>query len=203
MTAALALAVHLVLPLAASATPPAEGLERSKAVVLAFLKVPPKPGPARDQAFAALDGFLDLDGMVAAAIAPRKDKLTPAELKRFQSRFRELLRAVAYTDSGDFFRSAKLGWGTPRADGDDAVVPTKVSVPKEDLETELEWRWRKVGGVAKLVDVAFEGDSLVKDYQNQIARVVDKSGGAGLLKVLDEKWAELSAPAKPAAGAKK
>jgi ABC-type transporter MlaC component len=191
-TVALSLAVSLALPLAQGATTPAEGLERSKAVVQAFLKVPAKPGPARDQAFAALDGFLDLDGMVAAAIAPRKDKLTPAELKRFQSRFRELLRLVAYTDSGEFFRTAKLTWGAGKPDGEDALVPTQVSVPKEDLETDLEWRWRKVGGAVKLVDVNFEGDSLVKDYQNQIARIVDKNGAAGLLKVIDEKWAELT-----------
>ena len=195
-TVALTLAVSLLLPLAQGATPPAEALDRSKAVVQAFLKVPAKPGPAREQAFAALDGFLDLDGMVSAAIAPRKDKLTPAELKRFQSRFRELLRLVAYTDSGDFFRTAKLAWGAPRADAEDALVPTKVSVPAEDLETELEWRWRRVGNAVKLVDVNFEGDSLVKDYQNQIARIVDKSGGAGLLKLLDEKWAELGGAKK-------
>ena len=45
------------------------------------------------------------------------------------------------------------------------------------------------------MDVAFEGDSLVKDYQNQIARLVDKRGGAGLLQVLDEKYAQLTAGA--------
>ena len=48
----------------------------------------------------------------------------------------------------------------------------------------------------RIVDVSFEGDSLVKDYQNQIARVVDKQGGAGLLKVLDEKHAQLTGGAK-------
>ena len=198
MTAvAVALVVSLTLPLAQGAAPaPSAALDRSKGVVAAFLKVPAKAGPARDQAFKDLDGFLDLEGMVASAIDPRKDKLSAAERGRFQKRFRDLLRVVAYTDSGDFFRSAKLTWGSPRVDGEDALVPCKVVVPAEDLQTELEFRWRQVGGAVRIVDVAFEGDSLTKDYQNQIARIVDKNGGAGLLKVLDEKWAEVSGSKK-------
>lgn len=189
---AAALALSSTLALAAEPPQPAEALERSKAAVQAFIDVPAKPGPARTAAFNKLDGFLDLDGMVAAAIAPRRDRLSAAELARFEKRFRELLRLVAYEDSGAFFRKAKLTWGTPVVKGDVASVPTKVSLPAEDLETWLDWKWQRVGGALKIVDVAFEGDSLVKDYQNQIARVVDKQGPAGLLKVLDDKHAQLT-----------
>jgi ABC-type transporter MlaC component len=39
--------------------------------------------------------------------------------------------------------------------------------------------------------VAFDGDSLIKDYQNQFARIVDKEGASGLMKKVDEKRAEL------------
>lgn len=192
MSTAVALLVGLALPLAQGAAPaPAAALDRSKGVVAAFLRVPAKAGPARDQAFKDLDGFLDLDGIVAGAIAPRRDKLAAPELARYEKRFRELLRVVAYTDSGDFFRTAKLTWGSPTAKGEEALVPVKVVVQKEDLQTELEFRWRTVAGAIRIVDVAFEGDSLLKDYQNQIARIVDKSGGAGLLKALDDKWAEV------------
>jgi ABC-type transporter MlaC component len=192
MSTAAALLVGLALPLAQGVAPaPAAALDRSKGVVAAFLRVPAKAGPARDQAFKDLDGFLDLDGIVAGAIAPRRDKLGAPELARYEKRFRELLRVVAYTDSGDFFRTAKLTWGSPTVKGEEALVPVKVVVQKEDLQTELEFRWRTVAGAIRIVDVAFEGDSLLKDYQNQIARIVDKSGGAGLLKALDDKWAEV------------
>ena len=37
------------------------------------------------------------------------------------------------------------------------------------------------------MDVAFDGDSLIKDYQNQFARIIDKEGVAGLMKKMDEK----------------
>jgi ABC-type transporter MlaC component len=198
MTIALATmfaALSSSLSLGAAPPQPSEALDRSKAVVQAFVGVPAKAGPARTQAFAKLDGFLDLDGMVAAAIAPRKEKLSAAEHARFEKRFRELLRMVAYEDSGAFFRRAKLTWGTPTVKGEVASVPCKVEVPAEDLETALDFKWQRIGGALRIVDVAFEGDSLVKDYQNQIARLVDKQGGAGLVKVLDDKYAQLTAGA--------
>lgn len=193
--AALALAALLALlapPLAARAAPDAEAAARSRALVEAFARVPEAPGPARAKAFAELDGFLALEELVAAAVAPRAAKFSEKELARFKASFREVLRLVAYTESGAFFRKARLTWGEARADGAESLVLAKVAVPAEDLKTDLEFRWRRVGGALRVVDVAFEGDSLLKDYQAQIARIVDKSGPAGLQKVIDERHAELT-----------
>lgn len=192
LLAPLALAAALALPPAAGAAPDAEAAGRSRALVEAFARVPEAPGPARARAFETLDGFLALEELVAAAVAPRAARFSDKELARFKASFREVLRLVAYTESGAFFRKAKLTWGEARADGAEALVAARVVVPAEDLQTDLEFRWRRVGGVLRVVDVAFEGDSLLKDYQAQIARIVDKSGPAGLQKVIDERHAELT-----------
>lgn len=198
--AAAAAVLSLALAPAARAAADAEATARSRALVEAFLRVPEKPGPARNKAFAELDKFLALEELVTSAVAPRKEKFSAKELARFKESFREVLRLVAYTESGAFFRKAKLTWGEPRADGDETGVPAKVVVPDEDLKTDLEFRWRRVGGALRVVDVHFEGDSLLKDYQAQIARIVDKSGPAGLQKAIDERRAEISKAEK---GAKK
>ena len=76
------------------------------------------------------------------------------------------------------------------------MVPAKVVVASEDLKTDLDFRWRRVGGALKVVDVSFEGDSLLKDYQNQFARIVDKSGPAGLQKAVDERRAAVAKETK-------
>lgn len=188
----LLLVAALAVPLASAAAPDPEAPARSRALVAAFVKVPAAPGPARDRAFATLDGFLALEELVSGAVAPRAARFSPKELARFKETFREVLRLVAYTESGSFFRKARLTWGEARAEGEETAVPAKVSVPAEDLQTEIEFRWRRVGGALKVVDVAFEGDSLLKDYQSQLARIVDKSGPAGLQKAVDERRAELA-----------
>jgi ABC-type transporter MlaC component len=190
--AAIAAVLSLALAPVARAAADPEAPARSRALVEAFLRVPQAPGPARTKAFAELDRFLALEELVTAAVAPRKDKFSAKELARFKETFREVLRLVAYTESGAFFRTAKLTWGEPRADGDETGVPAKVVVPEEDLRTDLEFRWKRLGGALKVVDVHFEGDSLLKDYQAQIARIVDKSGPAGLQKAIDERRAEIN-----------
>ena len=48
----------------------------------------------------------------------------------------------------------------------------------------------------KLADLSFDGDSLVRDYQNQFSRIVTKDGAEGLLKKLDQRRATLEAEAK-------
>jgi ABC-type transporter MlaC component len=186
----------LALPMVAAAAPPAEGLARSQALVAAFLRVPAKAGPARAAAFAELDGYLALDELVTAAVAPRAAKFSAKELAQLKQSFREVLRLVAYTESGDFFRRSKLTWGKPRTAEAEVIVPVKVTVTGEDLETEIAFRWRQVGGAMKVVDVDFEGDSLLRDYQNQISRIVDKSGVAGLQKAIDERRAEVAGEKK-------
>jgi ABC-type transporter MlaC component len=176
----------------AAAAPDPEALARSRALVAAFARVPQATGPARTRAFAELDGYLALDELVSAAVAPRASRFSPPELARFRKSFREVLRLVAYVESGSFFRKARVTWGEPRAEGAETAVPAKVAVPGEGLDTELELRWRRVGGALRVVDVSFEGDSLLKDYQAQIARIVDRSGPAGLQKAVDDRRAEVS-----------
>lgn len=182
----------MALPAMAAAAPEAEAPARSQALVAAFMRVPAKAGPAQTRAFAELDGYLALEELVTAAVAPRADRFSAKEMARFKESFREVLRLVAYTESGDFFRKSRLNWGKPGSDGADTIVPVKVVVTGEDLETEIAFHWRRVGGALRVVDVGFEGDSLLRDYQNQIARIVDKSGPAGLQKAIDERRAEIA-----------
>ena len=125
-------------------------------------------------------------------IAPRADKLKPEEMATFKTKFRELIRLIAYPNSGNFFRKSTWQLKPEKQQGELLLVAMEVKMPEEDLETVVEFQFAKVGGTLKIEDVLFEGDSLIKDYQNQIAKVVDKSGVAGLLKTLDDRLAELS-----------
>ena len=175
-------------------------VKRTEAFIEAFKKV--KSGDtlsaaekkANQKAFAALDGFFDFDTLTSRPLEPVAAKFSAKQKAKFARDFRDLIRRIAYPDSGEFFRDAKLKMGTPKQADGQTVVPIDAHLPKEDLRTELGLHWATKGGTLKLVDVAFDGDSLVKDYQNQFARIVGKEGAAGVMKRLEEKKAELSAP---------
>ncbi|HEY3452619.1 MAG TPA: ABC transporter substrate-binding protein [Myxococcales bacterium] len=197
-------AAALALPCAALAAEKAPGKERAELFIATLMKVKKDEGKLTDAEKAAnaklfldLDSFLNFENLTAKPIAPRADKLKAEEMTSFKSKFKELIRMIAYPKSGNFFRTAKLEWQPEKVQGELILVPLNVKLPEEDLETTVEFQFSKSAGLLKIEDVLFEGDSLVKDYQNQIAKIVDKSGVPGLFKVLDEKQAELSKPVTP------
>jgi phospholipid transport system substrate-binding protein len=199
LTVALALLVPFASQ-AAGAKDPA--LTKTEQMIAAFKAVKVGAGEAANaKQYKALDGLIDYDTITAKAIEPRAAKFTPAQKAQFQKQFRELIRMQSYPDSGDFFRRAKLTYKPVTTEGGTSNVPFRAYVAAEDLETNVTLHWGKAAdGSLKMVDVSFDGDSLVRDYQNQFAKVVDKDGVAGLFKKLDERRAALSkGTATPAA----
>lgn len=178
-------------------------VERTEAFIAGLLKVKPDDGKlsaadkeANQKVFGQLDGFFDYDQLTGQPISPRADKFSPAEKAEFQKKFRELIRLIAYPDSGAFFKKAKYTVGAPKEQGELITVPIDAKVVKDDLETKVDLHWKKTGDGLKLVDVSFDGDSLVKDYTNQFVRIIDKDGAKGLISKVDKRRAELDAPKK-------
>lgn len=166
---------------------------RTDAFLTALRKVPGPGAAGNAQLFAEIDRFLDFAAFTDGALQPRVSRFSPAQREEFARRFRSVIRLVAYPDSGKFFRDATLRFGTVSERGDGRVdVPIQARLPKEDVQTDLILHWKGQGEAARLVDVSFDGDSLVKDYQSQFARIVDKEGPAGLLRKLAAREAELT-----------
>lgn len=185
----------------ALATTPARASEpkaRTKALIETFLQVakPPKEGaltPEQRQrncaAYERLDRFFDFEAMISAAIEPHRDRLRPAQLERFKSDFRELIRRLAYPESGDYFRRTDITYGDATVRGESADVVMRAYDPRKDWETVVTFHWVQ-DGAWRLVDASFDGDSLVKDYQNQFGRLIEEHGVDGFLQKVRDKLAE-------------
>ena len=188
------LAVLLVLPLDGLLAGPARGdsggaTARTEGLIETFKAVrkvedgalSPADQQANRAAFAALDGYFDYDRLVDDPIAVHRAQLDAAQLARYRALFRELIRTVAYPDAGGFFRDAT--WTLreePRGEGR-VDVHMAARVERKDLDTSVTFHWAARGGTLLLVDVSFDGDSLVADYRNQFGRILKKEGAAGLL----------------------
>jgi ABC-type transporter MlaC component len=169
---------------------------RTQEMIAAFKRVPLRsvnaPKATVDKAFADLDAFLDFDTLAQEPIRPHLAKLDPAQRAAYAGKFREVVRLVAYPDSGEFFRKAAVKLGAPKAGKGGTWVELETRLPEDGTDTRLGLLWRPVGGALRIADLTFDGDSLVRDYQNQFGRILDKEGAAGLLKRLDDKKAELA-----------
>jgi len=162
--------------------------DRTVALVEAFWAV----GGAEDEAaFRKLDGFFDYDRLTGDSIRPHRAKLSAEQIERYAGVFRELIRLVTYPDSGAFLRKAKLSFGAPRAEGKGVRVELHAELPAEDLELDIAFHWEESAAGWRVVDVSFDGASLVTDYANQFGRIIGKEGAAGLMRRLEDKLAEL------------
>lgn len=197
------LAVAVVVPSLALA----QGLgdaakKRTEAFINLLLKVKSSDaGPlskadqdANQKVFLELDTYFDWDYLLNEPIAPRVAKFSKPEREEFTKKFKEVIRLVAYPDSGGFFRKAKYKLTPPKEDGDKAV--SGIDAKKDDMETHVDLHYKKTAEGLKLYDVSFDGDSLVKDYQNQIVRILDKGGPKELIAKVDKRKAELEKPKK-------
>lgn len=189
----------IAAPAPAAPGPNAAALDpaaRTQEMIAAFKRVPLRsanaPKAAVDKAFADLDTFLDFDTLAQEPIRPHLAKLDPVQRATYASKFREVVRLVAYPDSGEFFRKAAVKLGAPKAGKGGTWVELETRLPEDGTDTRLGLLWRPVGGALRIADLTFDGDSLVRDYQNQFGRILDKEGAAGLLKRLDDKKAELA-----------
>ena len=174
------------------------GKSRTEGLIAAFKKVKTADGKlvkkekaANDWAFTELDDYFDFATLTSKPIEPLGNKLTPEEVTRFKAKFRELIRLIAYPNAGTAFTKAKLAYEPETKKAERIAVPVKLRMEEDDLDLTVEFLWAMEKGALRIVDVLFDGDSIIKDYQNQIGKVVAKSGVPGLFKALDTRRAEL------------
>jgi len=200
MIAGTALALAVVALSLPGALPGGEdAVAKTRSMVEAFKDVrKPKEGTSPTEAdrshnkaaFAVLDGFFDFDTFVANVASPHKGKFSEAQYASYRTLFKDVVRAVAYPDSGDFFRKAKitLKQSQSRTSPEDVVMDAVVE--EEDIDTQVVFHWSSSKDGLRVTDVSFEGASLVKDYQNQFGRIIEKEGVAGLIRKLENKLKE-------------
>jgi len=140
--------------------------------------------------YTAIDGYFDLDGIVAAAIEGREKAFDAKQLTRYQAAFKELLRLVGYRGAGRFVRKARWSVKEGGQKAGLAEVVVLAALPEDELEIEVGFRWAGEGDKLRVRDVAFDGDSLTLDYRNQFGRILDKEGAKGLLDRLEKRLAE-------------
>jgi len=142
------------------------------------------------------DEFCDFNHMTDTAIAPHVAKLSQTQLKTYKDTFTELIRLVAFPNSGRAFQKGGADIQTTKINNGDATVMLVVDKPEEDIELEVLFHWKKKDKKWMLIDVDFDGASLTKDYQNQFGRIISKSGVDKLLNTLKKKLKQEKAKIK-------
>jgi ABC-type transporter MlaC component len=167
-------------------------LSRTKDMISAMKTIDAKADKTTlDTSFTKVDSFINFDQLSSDTILPHIKNFKTAEITTFKKDFKQLIRLIAYPDSGEFFTINEYDYAEPEIKGDKAEIHMEVLVKEEDLEMDIGFNWQKKGNTWLLTDMSIDEDSLVKDYQNQFGRLIDKEQVAGLLKKISDKLGEL------------
>lgn len=132
-------------------------------------------GAEKNPRDAELDNLFDFDRLGADPIAPHRKAFSPAQLKTFTQIFRDLIREKAL-HAGGAFADGQLTIGVAKAVGQQMQVEVHVVNPDKDVDSRITFLWETTSADWRVVDVALDGSSIVKDYQNQFGRILKKSG---------------------------
>jgi len=168
---------------AAASTP----LEQTKGFVAAMKSVKTNG----EKSYTKIDKFINFDFLTSETIKPHLSHFNDAQIATFKPLLQQLIRLVAYPQSGDFYTDSKYTYQNPEIKTDKAYVIMDVIFEKEDLEIELGYFWQKFDNNWLLTDLNFDEDSLVKDYQNQFGRIINKEGVDALNDKLQKKLTEI------------
>lgn len=135
-----------------------------------------------------LDGYFDYERLTSDPLVPHKGKISTDQNNKIQSIFTELIRRASYPRAGVFFRDAAYEL-KPGKSATEVEMPA--TIVKEDFKVKTTYHWQEKAGSLRLVDVSFDGASLVKDYQNQFGRIIAKDGVDGLIKKMQTRLEKL------------
>lgn len=156
-----------------------------------FVKAMIAAKPGNEKTYKHIDQYINYDAITSETIAPHLAKFSIAQAKEFKTNLTALIRLVAYPQSGTFYKEAKYKYAEPKMKGSKAIVVQATYLPSEDLDMEIEYQWEKFNGNWMITDIGFDGDSMVKDYQNQFGRIISKDKVDGLIKRVNDKLKEL------------
>lgn len=138
-----------------------------------------------------VDRFINYDYIMSKTIEPNREKFSNGQADSFKKQLTQLIRLIAYPRSGKYYNDAKYQYDAPKTEGNKVNIIQNSYLPSEDIELEIAYQWRDFQGNWMITDILFDGDSLVKDYQNQFSRIISKDGVAGLLKKVSDKLKEV------------
>lgn len=179
--------LFLLLCLSAPAMSANTPLEQTKAFVTAMKQVKTEG----EKIYPTIDRFINYDQLTGETIRPHMSAFNTKQVARFKPLLAQLIRLISYPQSGDFYTDSVFTYQPAIIEKDKAYIGMDVVFEKEDLEMELGYFWEKKGNEWLLVDLSFDEDSLVKDYQNQFGRLIAKDGVNNLIKKLQDKVAEI------------
>lgn len=149
-----------------------------------------------------LHGTFDIAELGRLSLAKNWDARSQAERDQFVQLLKDLLeekaifskeQSAAKSKNGGKYFVVYRGQKYEDETKSRAFVKTKVVVPSENVEIELNYRMKKAASGWKIYDIVVDEASIVDNYRYQFDSIIQKHGYADLIRRMQEKLAEIRA----------
>ena len=183
----------LAVPLPGRAGAPTETVKKLVESVRSYKKetssLSAQERAANAQAQKVAEETLAIQDLAKTVLGAQWEKIGANEQKNFTQLLMSLFQKVAYPKSAEFFGDLHIDYTSERINGNEAVVETTVSHPKEG-QVAIEYQLRDGQGKWKIYDVLLDGVSMVTNVRTQMQQVMAKESYQGLVKRMRDKLAE-------------
>lgn len=194
--AALALSLSFAAIAPARAEAVSEGRELIRSMggtVIAILSTTGLPKAQREERFRTIyRANFDHPVIAEYVMGPSWKSATPQERTEFLGLF-ETYVAKVYAAQLSTYSGEKFDVTGGEADGNGAVITSRISDSKTGRTVDIKWRLRPAAGTLKVRDVLIENLSMSLNQRREFASVAQRSGGtaASLIAAMREKIAQL------------
>ncbi|MFH0799893.1 MAG: ABC transporter substrate-binding protein [Pseudomonadota bacterium] len=147
-----------------------------------------------------LHGTFDIRELAKLSLAKHWDGLSGGERERFVGLLTDLLeekalfskeQSAAKSKNGGKYFIVYRGHKFEDPGKDRSFVKTKVVVPSENVDIELDYRLKKVSSDWRIYDIIVDEASLVDNYKYQFDSIIKKHGYPDLVRRMSEKLTKI------------
>lgn len=170
-------------------------LEGRHEEVIRVLRQPAQSDAARQQRSERLtrmlNGLLDYEALSQASLGEHWDSQSAAERERFATLLRQLVERN-YEDNLERIVDYEVSYDAERRRGEHTIVTTTARSRQNRREpaVTIEYTLIQRDGQWRVVDVATDGVSMVSNYRNQFARIIDREGWSELITRMERRLEE-------------
>jgi phospholipid transport system substrate-binding protein len=146
-------------------------------------KGPSKTAERRARIRKIADEIFDFNEMSKRALGVHWQQMQQGDRERFVRSFSDLLDR-AYFEKIDTYSGEKVQYLAPKIEGEQAIVPTRVTTDK-GTEIPIEYRMHRGQDRWMVYDVIIEGVSLISNYRAQFDRIIRTSSVNELIKRME------------------
>lgn len=152
-----------------------------------------------------LHGTFDIAELARLSLGKHWDTRSQEERDKFVGLLTDLLeekalfskeQSAAKSKSGGKYFIVYRGQKFDEKDKNRAFVRTKVVVPSENIEIELNYRLKKASSDWKIYDIIVDEASLIDNYKYQFDSIIKKHGYPDLVRRMSDKLAEIRSKRK-------